>query len=170
MPPGRPLPVESNWQPQGRRGAVRDMIRTAEIACPSLVEMSGNPASVRDGLRRAMGQTPLVGLSQDDRSTAEIVLAEVLNNIAEHAYSDGEGPIRLWLGWATGRLVCRIEDEGSPMPGGAPPQGRAPRPEELAEGGFGWHLIRSLADDLGYERARGVNRLYFTLPAEQSPG
>ncbi|WP_395543111.1 ATP-binding protein [Neotabrizicola sp. sgz301269] len=140
------------------------------MAGPYLIEMSGNPASVRDGLRRALGQTPLAALSQDDRSTAEIVLAEVLNNIAEHAYADGDGPIRLWLGWAAGRLVCRIEDEGSPMPGGMPPQGRPPCPEELAEGGFGWHLIRSLADDLAYQRAWGINRLYFTLPAERSPG
>ncbi len=135
-----------------------------------MIEMTGEPSSVRDGLRRAMHSPPLVALAQEDRSTAEIVLAEILNNIAEHAYSAGEGPIRLWLGWAEGRLSCRIEDEGLPMPGGSPPVGRPPRPEDLAEGGFGWHLIRSLAADLAYERARGVNRLCFTLPAEQSVG
>jgi serine/threonine-protein kinase RsbW len=145
------------------------MTRTAVTTGPTLIEMTGEPHSVRDGLRRAMDRPPLAGLSQHDRSTAEIVLAEVLNNVAEHAYALDAGPIRLWLGWSEGRLTCRIEDEGLPMPGGAPPQGRLPRPEELAEGGFGWHLIRSLAVDLAYERAKGMNRLCFTLPAEQSP-
>jgi serine/threonine-protein kinase RsbW len=130
--------------------------------------MAGDPHSVRDALSRAMRVPPLADIAPDDRSAAEIVLAEILNNIAEHAYARGEGPIRLWLCHAQGRLACRVEDEGLPMPGEVLPQNCCPLPQDLAEGGFGWHLIRSLAQDLAYERLPGVNRLCFTLSAEQS--
>ncbi len=132
--------------------------------------MTSDPLSVRDGLRLALQSAPLSLLNPGDRSTAEIVLAEVLNNVVEHAYSGQAGPIRLWLDHEPGRLRCRIEDEGAPMPGGCLPAGRLPDTAELAEGGFGWHLIRSLALDLQYERAGGTNRLHFDLPAEQSGG
>lgn len=137
---------------------------------PASFRMSGDPISVREGLRQALATAPLSMLNPADRSTAEIVLAEVLNNVVEHAYASGTGPIRLWLEHAPGRLCCRIEDEGAPMPGGQLPAGRLPAATELAEGGFGWHLIRTLALDLRYERAGQTNRLHFDLPAEQSAG
>lgn len=133
-----------------------------------LFQMSGDPASVRDGLRAAMRAAPLGLLTRDDRATAEIVLAEVLNNIAEHAYATVmRGPIRMWLRRSGDRLHCLIEDEGAPMPGGALPMGRPPAPDDLGEGGYGWHLIRSLTEGLRYERVADVNRLQFSLPGEQ---
>lgn len=134
------------------------------------IEMVSDPLSVRDGLRRALGARPFDRLAVADRSTAEIVLAEVLNNIVEHAYAAGPGPIRLWVGLEPGQLCIRIEDEGRPMPDHRLPTGQLPTPEDLAEGGFGWHLIRSLSSDLRYDRRGAVNCLCFRLPAEQSTG
>ncbi len=131
-------------------------------------QMMSDPDSVRATLREAMETGPVARLSVEDRSTAEIVLAEVLNNIVEHAYADGLGSIRLCLSLSAGRLNCRIEDEGRPMPGGQPPAGRAPDPADLPEGGFGWHLIRSLSQGLTYVRTGQINQLTFSLPAEQS--
>lgn len=139
------------------------------VMAPASFRMTSDPLSVREGLRLALQAPPLATLNPADRSTAEIVLAEVLNNVVEHAYAAAPGPIRLWLDQAPGRLCCRIEDEGAPMPEGRLPAGRLPEASELAEGGFGWHLIRSLALDLHYERSGGTNLLCFDLPAEQNP-
>ena len=55
------------------------------------------------------------------------------------------------------------------MPGGRPPAGRLPDGADCAlvdlpEGGFGWHLIRTLTRDLAYVRSGGCNRLSFLLP------
>ena len=50
-----------------------------------------SPSAVRETLARMMAAMPLAGLSDSERGTAEIVLAEVLNNIAEHAYADKAG-------------------------------------------------------------------------------
>jgi serine/threonine-protein kinase RsbW len=124
--------------------------------------------AVRDGLRQVLSAEPLAGLIDDDRGTAEIVLAEVLNNVVEHAYAAGTGLILLSLRLGDGWLHCEVEDEGAAMPGCEPPAGRAPDPADLPEGGFGWNLIRVLCSGLRYERQDGMNRLSFSLPAEQS--
>ena len=131
-------------------------------------QIQSEVTAVRDGLRRALSAEPLAGLSQDDRGTAEIVLAEVLNNVVEHAYAAGTGPILLTLRLGDGWLHCLVEDEGVAMPGGEPPAGHAPDPADLPEGGFGWHLIRVLCQGLRYERQDGMNRLSFSLPAQRS--
>lgn len=131
-------------------------------------DLSSDPDAVRDGLHRAFLHPPLCDLAEGDLSSAQIVLAEVLNNVSEHAYAGRIGPIRLMLRQGQDALWCRVEDEGVPMPGGCLPAGRLPSPADLAEGGFGWHLIRTLTRGLQYERAGGVNRLTFDLPAQQS--
>ncbi|WP_432280423.1 ATP-binding protein [Tropicimonas omnivorans] len=102
------------------------------------------------------------------RTSTELVLAEVLNNIVEHARPDFAAPIDVTV--RTGCDVrCRVIDRGTPMPGLAPPPGHRQSVdcplEELSEGGYGWFLIRSLTRDLSYERRSGRNRLLFTVAA-----
>lgn len=105
-----------------------------------------------------------------DCDTVEIVLAEVLNNVVEHAYRAGSGQIDLRIRPTTEGLLCTIADEGVPMPGGALPDGRlaaASETESLPEGGYGWHLIRLLSQDLCYGRDQGRNCLSFRLTRTQ---
>jgi serine/threonine-protein kinase RsbW len=105
-------------------------------------------------------------LPEDDRGTVELVLAEVLNNVAEHAYAGGSGPVEVGLCATPLGLACRIVDRGLAMPGGKLPDGGLPdvAPPDFPEGGFGWHLIRSLTADLTYARSAGQNRLSFLIP------
>ena len=123
-----------------------------------------DPVAVRAGLARIVASAPLAALSADHRATAEIVLAEVLNNIAEHAYSGVPGDIFIQLAATPAGLECRIADRGREMPGGSPPAGALPQ-EDLPEGGFGWYLIRSLTHGLTYQRKDGQNLLHFVIPA-----
>lgn len=129
--------------------------------------MAADPPAVREALVRLTTSAPISDLSPDHRATAELVLAEVLNNVAEHAYAGCAGPVpgavsvSLWL-TGTG-LSCLVVDSGHPMPGGTLPGGRLPE-TELPEGGFGWHLIRSLTKGLDYARVGGQNRLSFVIP------
>ncbi len=122
-------------------------------------------------VRRALADA-MAGLVQTggpaDIGLVELVLAEVLNNIVEHAYAGiAPGPIRLLLLQEAQVLTCRIEDEGRPMPGEVLPDGRLPEIaadlSDLAEGGWGWALVRTLADDLQYRREAGRNQLSFRL-------
>lgn len=127
------------------------------------------PAVIRDNLAHMMGQPPLSHLGDDSRGSAELVLAEVLNNVAEHAYGDGQGPVAVTLARMPDGVTCLIVDQGAEMPCGKLPDGKLPQTPDLAdlpEGGFGWHLIRSLTRDLVYLRTGGCNRLSFTLPTD----
>ena len=111
------------------------------------------------------------GLTEAACGTVEIVLAEALNNIVEHAYHGAQtGEIGLHVRLMRAGLVCTLSDRGAALPALHPPEGMPPEigvcPETLPEGGFGWFLIRSLTRDIDYVREAGRNRLtlWFELP------
>lgn len=121
--------------------------------------------AVRDALHAA--RVPIKRLLQvDDAWALELILAEVMNNIVEHGYGEeDEGTILLALSLQGGDLVCTVGDFGPELPpaclrGEHPP----PDPGGLPEGGFGWFLIRDLAQDLHYDRVEGYNRLTLRFP------
>lgn len=127
-----------------------------------------DPASVRRALETALGVIHDLVPASERSSAVEIVLAEVLNNIVEHAYGEsGRGLIELEVDRAPVGLVFRIRDEGLEMPGGAVPPG-APQDldvseRDLPEGGFGWFLIHELTEDLAYRRVGNRNELSFRI-------
>lgn len=127
------------------------------------------PGSVRDGLAVLLQSPALASLREEDRGTAELLLAEALNNVVEHAYARWPGDIRVSLRPEGTHIQVRITDQGLPMPGGAPPRGTLPEieaQEDLPEGGFGWFLIRSLSEDLSYLRLGDSNALSFRIPVD----
>jgi serine/threonine-protein kinase RsbW len=132
----------------------------------------GTPCAVREALAALIHGPILASVPDDERGTAELVLAEALNNIVEHAYAQGPGDIEVTIRRVQGDLDCRIVDSGLPMPDDDPPQGRLPvqDPDDLPEGGFGWFLIRTLSRDLRYARNGCSNELTFRLDAGQSVG
>lgn len=122
--------------------------------------------SVRHGLQHLFSQDPLVDLSEEQRGHSEVVLAEVLNNIVEHAYCGVYGQIQISIARAAGFLDIRIIDGGRPMPDHKLPAGELHplfEGQDPPEGGFGWFLIRSLAHDLQYRRVQDQNILQFRL-------
>jgi serine/threonine-protein kinase RsbW len=131
------------------------------------LQIRGDALSVRQALATVSAALDRQAVVADDRANAELVLAEVLNNVVEHAYRDrGEGEIELTLKLGAGDLTCAVTDGGLPLPGGRlPTAGPEPRPDDLPEGGFGWTLIMALCQDLDYRRSGGRNRLSFTIPA-----
>lgn len=143
--------------------------------CPIVsthVTIPGDPMAVREGLKALFDTIVLRSLPEDGRGTAEIVLAEALNNIVEHAYARHPGDIEITLHLRPNELICRITDTGLPMPNDQLPEGKPASvnpADDLPEGGFGWFLIRSLSHDLLYRREEGRNLLSFRLETGQSP-
>ncbi|WP_135449458.1 ATP-binding protein [Tabrizicola caldifontis] len=135
---------------------------------PHGVVIRAEPTSVRAALRSILAAPPVSEIAPRHRQTVELVLAEVLNNVAEHAYAPATGHVAIFLMRFSGGLVCEVIDNGAPMPNGTAPAGRLPEFDlsggDLPEGGFGWYLIRSLACEITYRRQRGTNRLGFTIP------
>lgn len=107
-------------------------------------------------------------LSAERAGMVEVALAEVINNIVEHAYGgQAGGEIRLSARLDIPLLRIEVCDDGLPLPGAVIPPGRpidlAVSRGNLPEGGFGWILIHAVASDVRYSRSGGVNRLQVTF-------
>jgi len=115
--------------------------------------------NLRDGLNE-------LHLSQDDTDRIEIVMAEILNNIVEHACSDRpDCNIGIEILHKSSDLQVTVTDNGCAMPGGTLPEGiladiQGSR-DSLPEGGFGWFLIRDLTTNVSYSRRDQKNHLSF---------
>ena len=154
-----------------RRGDVRG---GAERKPCLVVTLDSSALSVRTALAELRSGLSHLPLGHDAGGAIELVLAEVLNNICEHAYqSTAGGRIELSV-WVEGdMLVFQTADHGAPMPSGQLPEGRSVslnrHLQELPEGGFGWNLIRQLTADLTYSRVQGRNQLTFRMRLDAQP-
>lgn len=135
------------------------------------VMVDGTPLGVRAGLGDLVRSIAGLAVGADDLATTEMVLAEVLNNIVEHAYAGrSDGRIEVIVDRHKAALACAISDWGVPMPGNTPPKAKTARIDvprlDLPEGGFGWSLIHMLTEDLDYLRCGDCNRLTLRIPLE----
>lgn len=127
---------------------------------------------IRAALDRVMSGLGAMHLTDDDASTVELVLAEVLNNVSRHAYADDpHGVIELHLIQTGCGLSGRVIDEGIGMPCRGLPPGIEPDPcrplDQLAEGGFGWFLIHRLTRNPTYMRVASRNVFWFGIDVGQ---
>ncbi|MEM7241149.1 MAG: ATP-binding protein [Pseudomonadota bacterium] len=119
--------------------------------------------NVTDAVRKAVLWLKESGADGDAAGNAEIVLAEALNNVVEHAFEYREdGRIVLELDCAKEDYAFVIKDNGKVFPG--IPQkkemkGDAVAFEDLPEGGFGWFLIHELTNQIFYSRVENLNVL-----------
>ena len=123
---------------------------------------------VRTGVMNVSRLIRDFGASEDDLTAIELALAEVLNNVVEHAY-DGtvEGDMEIRVDNQAPDIHFRILDSGRPMPNGRLPRGSAADAEledfEQDEGGYGLFMIRQLAKKLRYSREGHHNQLSFRI-------
>lgn len=118
----------------------------------------------RSGICSVVEQLRVMGLPESRANDVQIVLAEAVNNVVEHAYVDAlPGDVRIQCNLNKKQLWIIIHDDGGPLPEGKLPAGNpvdlsAPT-EELPEGGFGWFLIRELTSEIQYIREGDNNQL-----------
>jgi serine/threonine-protein kinase RsbW len=132
------------------------------------VSQKSDPTLIRHSIQQILTELEPVDLLEEESGVFELVLAEVINNVVEHAYAeDPNGRIDILAVPGPRGISCRISDSGKPMPGGKPPVGMLHDldcdTQDLPEGGFGWFLIGDLAKDLRYERRDGQNHLSFRM-------
>lgn len=124
---------------------------------------------VRNALEKVRGQMARNACPEDCLNSVEIVLAEAMNNIVEHAYPTGTtGKIGLSVWQGDLGLDCAIFDEGRPVPERIYNGARAPAVDadtmDLPEGGFGLFMILELAEGVKYSRRGSENCLAFHIP------
>ena len=108
------------------------------------------PALARDAVGRLQGDVP-----EDFVDDAKLLVSELVSNGVKYG---GEGRIMLQIEADPNRVRAEIVDQG----GGFQPQTRANRNMALAdEGGWGLHLVETLADEWGvYE---GSTHVWFEI-------
>jgi serine/threonine-protein kinase RsbW len=120
-------------------------------------------ASFRDFVR---SQAATAAVPPDELEKLDLVLEEILINIARYAYVPETGTAEVAVAPdGTGRLQVEISDWGiafNPLDAEPPDfsRGLADRPI----GGLGVFLVRSMVDSLAYRREDGRNVLSFGFP------
>lgn len=128
---------------------------------------------VRDALALFLKQLSPLELDLEESNTVQIILAEILNNILEHAYApaDPEGAIIIGCRCGPKGLHLSVRDRGLAMPDRKLPLGEYQPLDvglcDLPEGGFGWFLIKDLARDLEYRRVGPENHLSLRIALSQ---
>jgi len=141
----------------------------ADLAQTFPVRFVSGPMAVRTALSEILTGLSALHLAQEDLGTVEIVMAEALNNIVEHAYPEGSpaGLVNVDCMHSENGLHFTVTDEGLPMPGGQLPLGQQADIDidvmDMPEGGFGWFLIKNLAKDVVYQRKGDRNVLDLRL-------
>lgn len=105
-------------------------------------------------------------LKDDTVSRIELVLAEVLNNIAEHGCNATRPETNYCVRWKVRAMgaMLQVEDCGPELPKALQHKKiETPDPFDLPEGGFGWGLIFSVCDAVRYKRRleHNVLTMYF---------
>ncbi len=91
----------------------------------------------------------------------ELALEELATNIISYAYEGGKHEFEVTLISEADALTIEIADDGKPFD----PLSDAPEPdldapiEERAVGKLGIHLVKTLMDEVRYQRDGGKNRL-----------
>ncbi|WP_299139136.1 ATP-binding protein [uncultured Tateyamaria sp.] len=138
------------------------------------ISVQSSEMAVREALQKLLDGLGPLALDVEESGTVELVMAEALNNIVEHAYppSDPAGPIHITCMHAKDGLHLTVVDHGRGMPDGQTPLGAAANLDvdlcDMPEGGFGWFLIKDLAKDVAYQRVEPENHLTLRLAVAMS--
>ncbi|MEP2782673.1 MAG: ATP-binding protein [Pseudoruegeria sp.] len=139
----------------------------SQNTAPIRLTVPSDDLSVRDALLKIENGLHSINAPDAVCGTAQMVLAEILNNVVEHAYASKDGEIEITLSPKGDMLFCLISDAGEPMPNNTLPEGRGVQDDtdlmDLPEGGFGWLLINEYARNLNYRRNNDKNILTFQL-------
>jgi len=124
--------------------------------------------AVRPALDTILSNLSPLHLSAEKIGKIELVLAEALNNIVEHAYCGITiGAIRLSSRHKGDVLEIVITDQGRPLPNLQLPDCISAnidtKIQDLPEGGFGWFLIAELTQSMHYARIGDKNQLSFSI-------
>jgi serine/threonine-protein kinase RsbW len=83
-------------------------------------------------------------LSEETLSDLKLAITEACSNSVRHAYAEGDGSVDIRYQLHTDRLVIEVADNGE----GFDPREAESDEDDLAEGGLGIAIIRSVADEL----------------------
>jgi anti-sigma regulatory factor (Ser/Thr protein kinase) len=104
------------------------------------------------------------GLGKTVSFKLRLILEELVLNLIDHATGSATDRIDLHIELDPTRVILILEDDGAPFnPHSVPVFDKARPLEERGPRGMGIHLVRTMADNMVYERIDGGNRLRVEL-------
>lgn len=96
-----------------------------------------------------------------------LVIEELVTNVVNYAYGPGDdGPLEVSLDFSDGHIVGKIVDAGPPFdPTAMAAPDTTAEIEDRPIGGLGVHIVRTLAESVGYAREGERNVVRFSIAA-----
>lgn len=135
------MPVEVNLQLSGNVNHIEMCWQTAEAV---------------------LAQVPFVEDPVQNRYNLLLALQEAVTNVLKHGYAgtDGQGFLEIRLSYGESDLEIEIRDDAQAFDPTHVEEMRDPAlMDDLPEGGYGLHIIRTVVDRLEYRREAGQNVL-----------
>jgi serine/threonine-protein kinase RsbW len=121
---------------------------TEDVALGRLVRLTipAKPEYITLSRLALAGLSRVRDFSEETLADLKLALTEACSNSVRHAYGDGHGHVDISFELREDRLIVEVADDGSgfDLEDGSGDNGD----EELAEGGLGIAIIRSIADEV----------------------
>jgi serine/threonine-protein kinase RsbW len=131
------------------------------------LKLSASPQSLLAFLEFARTGANQAGLAPAEKDKLDLVLEELLVNVARYAYQPESGEVELaYAVDGSGALLVEISDNGrvfNPLHQSVPSLSGSLADRPI--GGLGVFLVRQLAGSITYRRVEGRNTVSFHLPA-----
>ncbi len=170
-----PLPDDMTLPVEGPEGLVRPVIADARAGSAVALLYKAHGRAARSStfvVPNDAGAIPGVlaqveafcdrhGIAREAVEGIDVAIDEILSNAIAYAFRDGHAhEIFVTATAEPGKLVIEISDDGAPFdPLAVPPPDLSADIETRQVGGLGMHFVRSLLDDVVYERVNGWNVL-----------
>jgi anti-sigma regulatory factor (Ser/Thr protein kinase) len=103
-------------------------------------------------------------LPKATHAKVRVVLEELVLNLIDHATGSLTGRIDLCIDLEAGRVVIVLEDDADPFdPRSAPAFDKTKPLEQRGARGMGIQLVRSMTEEMEYQRVGTRNRLLVTI-------
>jgi len=136
----------------------------ARLKLPARVE------SLNAFLKFARQGAASAGIGSDDMDRLDLVLEEILVNVARYAYEGGTGEVEVAYAAQQGKLLVEVSDKGRSFnPLEATPPDLSLNLADRPIGGLGVVLVKEMVGSLAYRREDGQNTLSFLFPGPGVP-
>jgi serine/threonine-protein kinase RsbW len=136
------------------------------------LRLSATPHSLQAFLEFARAGASHAGLTPAEKDKLDLVLEELLVNVARYAYQPENGDVELaYAVDGAGALLVEISDNGrvfNPLDQAAPDLSGALADRPV--GGLGLFLVRRLVGSFCYRRTEGRNTVSFRVPGGDEAG